>query len=288
MSKHILVTGGNSGIGLALCKLLIKNHSCYVYLGSRDVSKGEAALNIIFEEVPDKSDKIEVIQIDVGDDQSCKSAAKILKDKEVKLYALVNNAGIGGGAKTEVIINTNFKGPKRVTDALVGLIDKSGGRIVNVSSRAASMWLSDQDSATKELFTNQETAFEDLELVIDRHVAAENFKVGNGYGLSKAGLNALTLIQAKSYPDIKVTSLHPGFIDTPMTKGHIWFGLKATLTPEQGCLSSIKCLFEPVTSGAYYGSDGLRSPLIVTRDPGSPEYDGEENPDPARYKLSNL
>jgi NAD(P)-dependent dehydrogenase (short-subunit alcohol dehydrogenase family) len=47
---------------------------------------------------------------------------------------LVNNAGIGGGAETEVIIDTNFKGPKRVTDALVGLIDKSGGRIVNVSS----------------------------------------------------------------------------------------------------------------------------------------------------------
>ena len=283
MSKHILVTGGNSGIGLALCKLLIKNHSCYVYLGSRDISKGEAALKIIFEEIPDKSDKIEVIQIDVGDDQSCKSAAKILKDKEVKLYALVNNAGVGGGAETDVIIDTNFKGPKRVTDALVGLIDKSGGRIVNVSSRCASMWLSDQDSATKELFTNQDTAFEDLELAIDRNVAAGNVKIGNGYGLSKAGLNALTLIQAKSYPDIKVTCLTPGFIDTPMTKG--W---GATLTPEQGCLSSIKCLFEPVISGAYYGSDGLRSPLIVTRDPGSLEYDGEENPDPARYNKSNL
>ena len=79
MSKHILVTGGNSGIGLALCKLLIKDHSCYVYLGSRDASKGEAALKIILEEVPDKCNKIKVIQIDVGDDQSCKSAAKILK-----------------------------------------------------------------------------------------------------------------------------------------------------------------------------------------------------------------
>ena len=41
-----------------------------------------------------------------------------------------------------------------------------------------------------------------------------------------------------------------------MTKG---FGAK--LTPEQGCRSSLKCLFEDVTSGFYYGSDGLRSPL---------------------------
>lgn len=79
MSKHILVTGGNSGIGLALCKLLIKDHSCYVYLGSRNTSKGAAALKIILKDVADKSNFIEVIQIDVGDDQSCKSTAKILK-----------------------------------------------------------------------------------------------------------------------------------------------------------------------------------------------------------------
>ena len=50
-----------------------------------------------------------------------------------------------------------------------------------------------------------------------------------------------------------------------MTKG---FG--ARLSPEQGCVSAIKCLFEPVTSGYYYGSDGLRSPLTMTRDPGAP------------------
>lgn len=69
------------------------------------------------------------------------------------------------------------------------------------------------------------------------------------------------------YPHLVVTSISPGFIDTPMTAG---FGAK--LTPEQGCASSIKCLFHNVTSGFYYGSDGLRSPLTMTRDPGMPEY----------------
>ena len=54
MTKHILVTGGNSGIGLALCKLLIKDHSCYVYLGSRDAGRGTAAMKSILEEFPDK------------------------------------------------------------------------------------------------------------------------------------------------------------------------------------------------------------------------------------------
>ena len=57
----------------------------------------------------------------------------------------------------------------------------------------------------------------------------------------------MTLIQAKAYPNLQVVCLSPGFIDTPMTAG---FG--ARLTPEQGCVAPIKCLFEPVTTGYYY------------------------------------
>merc|ERR1711993_56461 len=141
MVKHILVTGASSGIGLALCKLLIRDHSRYVYLGSRNVSKGETAKKTILEEVPDKADMIEVIQIDVGSDDSVQAAAKSLRDKGVKLYALVNNAGIGFKAEitTHDMMNTNYMGPKRVTDALVGLIDPKDGRIVNTSSGAASV-----------------------------------------------------------------------------------------------------------------------------------------------------
>merc|ERR1719433_2334224 len=94
-SKHILVTGGNSGIGFALCKLLIRDHSCYVYLGSRDAKKGADAVRSILDEIPAKVCQIEVLEIDVGNDASVISAAKSLKAKGVKLYALVNNAGIG-------------------------------------------------------------------------------------------------------------------------------------------------------------------------------------------------
>ena len=73
----------NSGIGLALCKILVRDYSCYVYLGSRDISRGNEAMKKILDEGRnlDKSNKIEVIQIDVGDDQSCISAAKSLEVK---------------------------------------------------------------------------------------------------------------------------------------------------------------------------------------------------------------
>ena len=47
------------------------------------------------------------------------------------------------------------------------------------------------------------------------------------YGLSKAGLNLITIHAAAAYPNLKVTALSPGFINTNMTAG---FGAK--LTPE--------------------------------------------------------
>ena len=83
------------------------------------------------------------------------------------------------------------------------------------------------------------------------------------------------------YPNLLITSLSPGFIDTKMTSGY-----GAKLSPEQGTVSLMKCLFgNDVISGYYYGSDGLRSPLTVARDPGTSEYMGEVNPDPRKYNL---
>ena len=182
------------------------------------------------------------------------------------------------------MMNTNYEGPKRVTDAFVGLIDPKEGRVVNTSSGAASWWLCNQDANTKEVYTNPNISWEVLDAIIQADVAAKNFGkdefFSSAYGLSKAALCALTLVQAKSFPNLKVTSLSPGFVDTPLAAGS---NSTSKITPEKGCTSSLKCIFEDVISGAYYGSDGLRSPMTVGRDPGTPEYQGEANPDPAKY-----
>ena len=96
MSKAILVTGGNGGIGFALCKQLVsKDHAggspCKVYMGARSAERGQAAVDDIKSQVPDSD--IELLVMDVSDDKSVKAAAEKMKD--VQLYALVNNAGIG-------------------------------------------------------------------------------------------------------------------------------------------------------------------------------------------------
>ena len=58
---------------------------------------------------------------------------------------------------------------------------------------------------------------------------------------------------------------------TNMTRGY-----GATKPPEEGTVSTMKCLFDELPgNGFYYGSDGVRSPLHFMRNPGEPEYDGK-------------
>ena len=111
---------------------------------------GENALKTIIEEAPEKAHMIEILQIDVADNQSVISAAKVLQNRNVKLYALVNNAGIGFATikDTMIMMNTNYYGPKRVTEAFIDLIDDTNGRIVNTSSSGALEWLEKQVLST--------------------------------------------------------------------------------------------------------------------------------------------
>ena len=44
----------------------MQDHDCYVFLGCRDLGRGGAAMKSILVQVPEKADKIEVLQIDVG------------------------------------------------------------------------------------------------------------------------------------------------------------------------------------------------------------------------------
>ena len=129
--KHIFVTGGNDGIGFALCKQLAADGH-FVYLGSRSAEKGVAAVAAIGENAT-------LVVCDVTSDSSVAAAAAAVQGMlgGAKLYGIVNNAGtgLGHGGGAELILNTNLHGPKRVTDAFLPLLD-TPGRVVMVGSGA--------------------------------------------------------------------------------------------------------------------------------------------------------
>jgi len=271
MAQRILVTGGNSGIGLALCKQLVAEKGCFVYLGSRDPAKGAAAVKSIVDAVPGSEGKIESLQIDVASTDSVTAAAVAVKAGG-PLYAIVNNAGTGlahPGVTEEMVLNTNLYGPKRVCESFIPLLSASG-RIVNVGSGAGPMWLGKQSVETKKLLTNPDITWEQIETLCKQEASKPKEGMG-AYGYSKASLTAYTMVLGKTYPNLGCGCVSPGFIDTGIVKG---FG--ASKPPEEGTVSIHKCLWEELAgNGYYYGSDGVRSPLTWMRNPGEPAYAGE-------------
>jgi NAD(P)-dependent dehydrogenase (short-subunit alcohol dehydrogenase family) len=272
--KKILVTGANTGIGLALCKQLAEDHGCFVYLCSRNQERGEAAVASI------GSENVKLVILDVSSDASVAAAAEQLKGEE--LYAIVNNAGIGlvtNPGELDKIVDVNLRGAKRVTDAFLPLLQKEGGRIALTSSGAASSYVGGKWGSTsadeKACLVSFDVTWSQIEKVCalesERGYGGGDSAQWAAYGVSKACLTAYGMLLARENPKLVVSSCSPGFIKTNMTRGY-----GAKLEPKDGTASLKHCLLGDLGEcrGWYYGSDGLRSPLHFMRSPGEPVYDG--------------
>lgn len=273
LPKSILVTGGNQGIGLALCQQLLRDHGCRVFMTSRSPERGSAALASL--ELPEEvAARCTVVPMDVTSDESVQSAAATVKEAlgSSPLYAVVNNAGTGVAHRTprNVILDTNLFGPRRVVDAFAPLLDPQGGRIVNVGSGLGGSYvasLGETDEARK--LMAGEVGWEEIAEYAKATVSSlSDF---DAYGLTKACLAAWTQSLPREYPAILSSCCSPGFIKTSMTQG-----MGASKTPAEGTVAIRKLLFEQLGgNGWYFSSDGVRGPYHRMRNPGEPEYDGK-------------
>ena len=293
--RRVLITGANKGIGrAAVGAVLDHSEDTFVYLGSRSLERGEAARDALVAENSSREGRIAVIPIDVSSDASVKAAAAVISDKLAgdKLYGVVNNAGIGSGATTADIVQVNVYGPKRVTEAFLPMLDPSG-RIVNVSSAAGPNFVAACREDRQAVLINPDVTWDKVESTINACVDAEqagNLKsagfssesaFGVGYGLSKAALNAYTMIVAGEHPNLVVNACTPGFIETDMTRP---FAESRGISPEEmgmksplaGTRAIVRLLLgEPGGTGWYFGSDAERSPIDRYRSPGDPPYTGD-------------
>jgi NAD(P)-dependent dehydrogenase (short-subunit alcohol dehydrogenase family) len=135
-----VVTGSTGGIGLATSLALARN-GYLTYATMRNLAKGDSV-----QSVADKQHlPIRVVQLDVTDENSIKSAIQSILSQTGRIDLLVNNAGYGlTGALEDIGIDeikaqydTNLYGVIRVTQEVLPIMRKQGsGRIINISSGA--------------------------------------------------------------------------------------------------------------------------------------------------------
>jgi NAD(P)-dependent dehydrogenase (short-subunit alcohol dehydrogenase family) len=202
--RTAFVTGGNRGIGLAICEGLAER-GLNIVLGSRDEANGEAAAR------PIRGDggTVRVEQIDVAEPDSIDACYERLNEDGVAVDVLVNNAGIyptndaldATLDQLDRAWTVNTRGPWLLVKKFVpDMVDRGYGRVVNMSSGSGSFG--------EGLDTN--------------HAA---------YSASKAALNTLTMTLDDTLPDgpdVKVNSMCPGWVHTRMG------GEAAPRTPEEG------------------------------------------------------
>jgi NAD(P)-dependent dehydrogenase (short-subunit alcohol dehydrogenase family) len=203
-----LVTGANQGVGREVATKLAEA-GVTVYVGSRDLARGEAAAAEI-------GHGATALQIDVTDLASIAAAAAALDEKHGRLDLLVSNAGIsnvGGADQTpeqnaarstastasldeiRAVWDVNVFGTLAVYQAMLPLLRRGvDARIVTVSSGVGS------------LASNADPAF------------PYRSYYGPVYPASKAAENALVLAMMIELEDtdIKINLVSPGFTSTAL------------------------------------------------------------------------
>ncbi|KAH7403567.1 putative carbonyl reductase, partial [Cadophora sp. MPI-SDFR-AT-0126] len=129
--KVAVVTGGNSGIGLSMVKILALR-GAKVYFTARSEEKAEKARADLEVQSPGlDQENIKWLKLDVADLSSITAAADELKTKESKVHILINNAGIGSastesfGLGWEIHMTVNYIGPFVFTNRILPLLKKS-------------------------------------------------------------------------------------------------------------------------------------------------------------------
>ena len=137
--KIVLVTGANKGIGFGIAKHLGKS-GWQVIIGARDRRRAEKAIDEL------KSAGVSIlgwVNIELRDLDTIKKAAEEINEQYPGLSLLVNNAGIPGDMSVDSLhtevsdiketLDVNFIGTFALTKALIPLLTKNEGRIVNVT-----------------------------------------------------------------------------------------------------------------------------------------------------------
>jgi NAD(P)-dependent dehydrogenase (short-subunit alcohol dehydrogenase family) len=188
--RSALVTGGSSGIGLAVARML-REEGFALTLASRTAEKVQAA-----------AAQLDALGLaaDLSREEDCVRIVAEHRERHGGMDVLVNSGGLGIAGRVEALVTkqvdlqlgVNLRGLLLVTRESIPLLKASRGWVVNLASIAGT-------TATPGLTV---------------------------YGATKAAVIALTRsLNAELDADgVRAIALCPGFVDTPMAA---WSGLEA-------------------------------------------------------------
>jgi NAD(P)-dependent dehydrogenase (short-subunit alcohol dehydrogenase family) len=188
VERAAIITGGSSGIGLAIGRML-RDEGFDLTLASRRPEKVEEAA---------KELGAVAVAVDVADEEDCARLVAEHHERFGRLDVLVNSAGIGIAGTVEglpakhldLTIGVNLRGLFLVTQKAIPLLRESRGWIVNLASIAGTL-------PTPGL---------------------------SAYGATKAAVISLTrsLNEELDGDGVRAVAICPGFVDTPMAE---WSGI---------------------------------------------------------------
>jgi len=142
--KLVLITGGSSGIGLALAKKLAAS-GARVHLLARRLDQLELAQAAVAAGCPDSSPVVGIWSGDVADAAAITRQLQAFEQAVGTPDVLINSAGITHPAEFQDtpletfhhLMDVNYLGTVHVTHALIGgMLSRGSGQIINISSAA--------------------------------------------------------------------------------------------------------------------------------------------------------
>ena len=237
--RTFLITGGNTGIGLATAIALARDGG-RVYIACRSAAAGAAAVERI--KADSGSAEVWLLPLDLASLESVRACAAAFLARNEPLHVLVNNAGVGGQRGItpdgfELHFGVNHLGHFALTQLLLPrlLASGPGARIVNVSSEAH--------------FSARGIDFAALRR------STASFAGMREYAVSKLCNVLFTQELARRLDETVVHSyaLHPGVVASD-----IWRRIprlarplvtRWMLTTEQGARTSVYCAVSPEAAG---------------------------------------
>lgn len=242
--KVAIVTGSSSGIGINTAYELLKSGATVIF-ACRDEEKTKKVINAIKDEKQRK--KAYFLRLDLSSFNSVINFANEFKKKFDRLDLLVNNAACQSKSfiitedKIEKTIQTNTLSPILLSFCLLDHLNKTHGRVVNVSSDSYKYFVKD-------------AKFYDLLDITDYESHAKKYHCLQEYRYSKLGniyfTQELDEYIEKNRLNVQTVAVHPGVIFTQLGrdfklisllfKALFWF---LTKSPETGAQTTLHACF---------------------------------------------